>query len=563
VREERRLEASIRGRALPLALLLALALLWAAQYRPFVFPNNDFYSFRRAAWSLGAGELPKSLKRGPILPGVMAALAPALPVRQPELHAALLANLAASLAMAAALMAFAVRTFAAAAPLFCVLIATTPVLHVQALQPLVEPTLGLFVALAFLGLRARSAWQYAAAGAAALSRPETALLLGVLALANGAAERRWRLHLGLAAAAGLPFLAWNGLGALGGTGAADYLELREAFGSPALLYLVMLPKELFSGWWGSAPWQLALLALAVLAPGLAGAARALREAPRESGAMLAFFAISCLTVVLYGVGKARYLHPVAWIPLLCFALGVVDLAARAARAAARRASGARRAAVLAAAAAGVGLAGWGIARLARADSALPLAPDLAFAGFALVSLGAVCRLAGSRGGGPLAAWLVFGAAAPLVLGGVERKIELVGAVHDFDAAAGPAAHWLAEHLPAGERVAVLHRSQVIFASGLPSERVVPFARFEADTLEALRAELARRRVRYVAYTWRRPPQSDAERFYAGRRKEHLAAFFASGDPPEGFELLARLPAPARLRQPPAAIYRLRQGGGAP
>jgi len=561
VGEESRLGQVVRGRALRLVLLLGLAVLWASQYRPFVFPNNDFYSFRRAAWSLQAGELPRSLKRGPILPAAMAALAPALPARQPELHVALLVNLAASLGMLAALAAFAARSFPAAAPLFCVLLATTPVLHAQALQPLVEPSLGLFVALAFLGLRARSSWQYAAAGAAALSRPEAAALLGVLAIANAAAEGRWLRHFGCAALAALPFLAWYGLGALAGTGAASYVELREAFGSPALLYLVMLPKELFFGWWGTGPAALALLAALVGVPCAAGAWRALREAPREAAAMGAFLAISCAAVVLYGVGKARYLHPVAWIPLLGFALGVVDLAPRVAGALAGRESarGARLTALAvgAAALAAAALAGL---RLARADFATPPAADLAFAALALALLAATCvALAARASGGSVAAWLAFAACAPIVLGGMERKVEGVAAVHDFDAAAGAAAHWLARELPSGERVAVLHRSQVIFASGLPSSRVLPFSRFEAESLDALRAELAQRGVRYVAYTWRRPPQSDAERFYAHRRKESLAALFASGDPLPGFTHLATLPAPARLHQPPAQIYRLDSG----
>ncbi|HEX2485803.1 MAG TPA: hypothetical protein VHQ66_10910, partial [Myxococcota bacterium] len=152
-------------------LVAALLALWAVQYRPFALPNNDFYSYRRAALALGEGALPRSLKRGPLLPGAMAALAPALPGPHPQLHAALLVNLAASLAGFAALVALARRVLPDAAALFAVLLATTPVLHVAALQPLVEPTLGAFVALAFLGLAARSPWQYAAAGAAALSRP--------------------------------------------------------------------------------------------------------------------------------------------------------------------------------------------------------------------------------------------------------------------------------------------------------------------------------------------------------------------------------------------------------
>ena len=68
--------------------------------------------------------------------------------------------------------------------------------------------------------------------------------------------------------------------------------------------------------------------------------------------------------------------------------------------------------------------------------------------------------------------------------------------------------------------------------------------------------MERRGVTHAVYTWRRPPESDAERFYARRRKEHLAALFASGAPLPGFVHVATLPAPARLRYPRDQIYRL-------
>jgi hypothetical protein len=558
VAERSLLARIVRGRALPLVLGLALGGLWIAQYRPFAFPNNDFYSFRRAAWSLEAGELPRSLKRGPILPAAMAALAPLAPEPR-ELHAALAANLAFSLAFFFVLWSFAARTYPEAAPLFTVLLATTPVLHAMALQPLVEPSLGCFVALAFLGLRARSPWQYAAAGAAALSRPEAAALLGVLALANALGEGRWLRHFALAALAGLPFLAWNALGTLGGSGAAGYLALREGFGASAPLYLAMLPKELFFGWWGRDP--LALLALSglVILPCVFGASRGLRAAPREMGAMLAWLAVSCAVVVLYGVGKARYLHPVAWIPLLCFALGLAELAPRAAGTLAERAvPGLRRGVCVLAACTALGALLYQAALLAGSEPALGLAPDLLFATLASACLGAACAALGAGRGaaGATVALLAFAVSAPVVLGGTLRKGELLSAVHDFDYSAWPAAEWLRENLGPGERAAVLHYSQVKFAAGLPAERVVSFRRFEAETLPELRAEMERRGVTHAVYTWRRPPESDAERFYARRRKEHLAALFASGAPLPGFVHLATLPAPARLASLPAQIYRL-------
>jgi hypothetical protein len=539
-----------------LLLTAALAALWIAQLRPFVFPNNDFYSFRRAAWSFQRGELPPSTKRGPILPAAMAVLAPAMPGEQPELAAALAVNLACSLALFATLALFAAKTFPGAAALFAVLLATTPVLHAAALQPLLEPSLGLFVALAFLGLRARSPWQYAAAGAAALSRPDAIVLVAILATANAVAERRFVRHAALAIAAALPCLAWYSLGRSGG--AATYLALREAYGSGAILYLAILPKEIFAGWWESTPLGVALFAAAIAAPAAFGARRAWRAAPRETGAMLAWFFVSCAVVVLYGVGKTRYVHPIAWVPLLCLAVGVVELVPRAAARLRAWPAAVRGVADLAALLA-LFLAGRSfVVAMALTETGFPFEPDLALAVVALAVVAAVLRgpLVFPRDAARTASLLALAIVLPLALGGVARKRELLAAVNDFDRAAVAAADWVRTELPPGERVAALHYSQIKFAARPAAERVVPFRHFAGATTEELRAALAREGVRYVAWTWRRPPRTRAERFYAERRKEGVAAPFAAGGPVPGFAHVATLPAEPRLRQPPAQIYRI-------
>jgi hypothetical protein len=301
-----------------------------------------------------------------------------------------------------------------------------------------------------------------------------------------------------------------------------------------------------------------VFAPAIAAPSAVGAWRALRIAPRETGAMLAWFAVSCAVVVLYGVGKTRYVHPIAWVPLLCFAVGMTELVPRLAdRLRAARAP-AHVAALIGAALGIVVFARPAMSALVASESGLAAGPDLAFALLAIVALASAMRPPASERLGPsgAAALLALAVSLPLVLGGVARKRELLAAVYDFDRAAAAAAEWVRTELPPGERIAALHYSQLEFASGVPSERIVPFRHLEAATADELRAALARQGVRYVAYTWRRPPETRAERYYAERRKEALAAPFASGAPVPGFEHVATLPAEPRLRQPPAQIYRL-------
>ena len=98
---------------------------------------------------------------------------------------------------------FAARSLGRGALLVPVLFAGTAQFHGTGLQPLVEPSLCFFVVLAFVLFQRRSAWQYAAAAAAAMSRYEAAALLPIfaafrrargspLAAARGARGPRWR-----------------------------------------------------------------------------------------------------------------------------------------------------------------------------------------------------------------------------------------------------------------------------------------------------------------------------------------------------------------------------------
>jgi len=110
------------------ALCAALAAYWAAQYHPFVLPNNDYPSFERTAESLAALELPKDFQRMPVFPALMGVVAPLVPGRHPYLHAALGLNLALALGSLVLLFRLAARSFghgALLAPL-CFASATWP-----------------------------------------------------------------------------------------------------------------------------------------------------------------------------------------------------------------------------------------------------------------------------------------------------------------------------------------------------------------------------------------------------------------------------------------------------
>src|SRR5207342_2756066 len=93
-----------------------------------------------------------------------------------------------------------------------------------------------------------AAWQYAAAGAAALSRYEAAALLPIFAAANALRDGRWLRHAALAALAGAPFVGWLALGALRGSGASFYAADMDRMGwTPAPHVLATLLKESYRG----------------------------------------------------------------------------------------------------------------------------------------------------------------------------------------------------------------------------------------------------------------------------------------------------------------------------
>ena len=131
-------------------LVLASLLYWSAQYRPFTLPNNDYASFANTAASFADGALPKGFQRGPLLPALMALLGPLMPEPHPHLHAALAWNIAFSLGTLVLLYLFARPLLGAGALLVPTLFAATSQFHSMGLQPLVEPSLGFLVVLAFL-----------------------------------------------------------------------------------------------------------------------------------------------------------------------------------------------------------------------------------------------------------------------------------------------------------------------------------------------------------------------------------------------------------------------------
>lgn len=555
--------AGAAERGLAWLLVAATLVYWTPQLAFFPLPNNDFATFEAVARAFARGELPGTFQRLPLLPAAMTALASAFPGKHALLHAALAINAALALATLPLLHALAARCVGRGALLVPVLFAGTAQLHAQGLQPLVEPSLGFFVVLAFLLFQRRSPWQYAAASAAALSRYEAALLLPLFALAGAREDGRWRRHAALAAAGGVPFALWAAAGALRGSGAAFYAADMERMGfTPAPHAVATLFKEALRGLWTDAPGpDVPVFLVGAAAPALAGVAVGLRRFPREAVSFLVYLAGTLVVIVGLGIDKARYVYPVLWIPLLFFAAGLgALLRAAAVRLAARPLVA--RAALAAALGAGAVFASDGVGELLRAPhDVVPLAADLAYAG-ALVLLAAaalalsVARAAARPDAAGVALLAGLAVAAPLLLGGVTGWAKERRKVAFANESVVVSAAWLASHLGPGERAVVMHRQHYLFLTELEPSRFVGFFDLDATDVASLAGEMRARGLTHVVATWRKPVAQAIDRVYEHKYKWFLVDPFTRGEPVPGFEHVASLPLPAHLRQPPVQIYRL-------
>jgi hypothetical protein len=552
-------------------LCLGTLAYWSVQYQPFVLPNNDYYSFERAAESVASGELPAKFKRGPIFPLLMALLAPAMPEPHPALHAALVLNMAFSLGVLVLLFRLASPLLGAGALLVPVLFATTEQFHAMGLQPLVEPSLGFFCVLTLVLFQARSPWQYAAAAAAALSRTEASTLIPVLFFLNWRTDlsplnwrcdRRFWKHAALAALASIPFLAWMGVGAMRGSGASSYLRLMEGMGwkfAPG--FLVSCYREPFAGWF-LAGFDLRPLFLVMAGvPTVAGIVVGLREFRREAIAMLAFLALSVVVIILFGINKSRYVYPTEWIVFFFFATGALRLLeAGFRRLAPWLAPRAELPLLLAVAVLWLAALGLWCRSVGKFSHITPLVADLLYAALALGLVLTLLRVIRQK---PLRLWLAASClfmtvVTPVVVGGIAAKERGLFRIYYANYSSYLLAPWLEENLGPLDRIVLLPRSQMQYLTNLDPQRFQRFRRMQAENAAELAMEMREKGFTHVAYTYRWPARNPAAALYNRKRKYYLAEEFRDGGDVPGFEHVATLPLPVILDRPAVQIYRVNQ-----
>jgi hypothetical protein len=545
-------QAPGRAESVALVALLVLCAIWLGlQFEPFLVPNNDWYTFEDAARRMEAGSLPLESKRLPAFPALLAVSAPLLGGEHPELRAALLWNAAFSLASLVLLFRLAARTIGPGAILAPVLFAASVPFHHSGLQPLVEPSLTASVLATFVLFERRSRWQYATAALVALGRYDAATIVPVIALANALWDRAWRRHAALGALALTPLVAWRVAGAWAGVAEGSYLDLMEGMGfAPAPGFAWEALAAAFTPLHGTGPVLLVGIVLAAV-PLASGLVAGLRERPRDVTAWLMFFAALVGVVVVFGVPKARYAHPLVWLPALLWALGVRRLLDWTA---ARLPSSMQRPLAVAGVVLALGATAAGLRVMAAKPHLIAFGWDAGLA-LGLLAIGAAgIGLGARRTRAP--ATLVLIALALLVTAGVARKQTALADVHHANHGSALLADWLVRNLPEGEGVVVLNVGAVLYRSGLPEDRVRNFSVLKADSVEELAAAMRAEHLTHVAWTWRPESDSRSAAYYDQRKNVALARSFEAGSVVRGFEHVATLTVPPAARQGDVQVYRL-------
>lgn len=531
---------------------------WAFQYQPFVLPNNDYHSFERTARAFGAFEWPSSFKRMPILPALMALIAPFLPEPHAYLHAALVWNQIFSIGVLVGLFVLGQRLLGGPGLLLPVLFTATTQFHGNGLQPLVEPSLGFFVVWAFVMQERGSAWQYAFAAGAALSRYEAALLIPALWAAEVIVDRRFWIPVAKAIAAGTPLLAWTAIGSLQGSGGGSYMDLMSGMGfQPAPGFFLRSVKEPFGGWYTSNVVWLVPFAGVVLVPLVVGAVRGLRERTALAGSMLGFGVGCVVAIVVFGINKARYVYPTEWIWQLFWLWGALRLAPWVVDELRERAPGFERVATFGALGLALLAAAFWVRKMSGVPQTAPLALEFAFLAAVFAVAGVAIRPRAATQGSVLAAAGLLVALVPLLAGGLVGKQRTVHKVYYSNWSAHRLAGWLEQNLGPDDRVVLLPRSHIQHLTALPKRQLLTYSDLEAEDLEGLRDELVERAVSHVVFTDRGPLRNPSHHHYYREKKTYLSELFETGEAVPGFEHVATLDLPAHIPRKPVQIYRRR------
>lgn len=558
-----------RSQWLGLGLVIAICLLfWAFHTARYAAPNSDFVSYRAASVAMYHGQLPEQLKRPPAWPLILGLAAQCLPGDQPYLWGATAANL--MLGATALLLLFCVsRRLTPSLPLLPVMLfCLFPAFHVWVTQPLAEPTMLVMLLAAMLAVARRSAWAYAFAAAASLTRIEFAALIPVLAMID-LIDRptNWLRTLSLSVTAAAPIVAWTLLGSIGPTDSAlGYAaETRGYSVADRTRTLVWMLRPL-----PDAKFGLDLVGWAGLVLGLfVAVARRSRLGLGVAG----FLGVYLLAHTVYPTMRTRYMVPSSWAVLLLTVYGWAwlceYLVPRLVGTDAHRKPLPTAAACVAVLAALIAVA-WSIRSFRQFDGTTWAGPMLYLGLWTGGALAAACYTACSAAGtrlGPHRLTLGGLLLCLLILPSVFAARSVAAQYHKYaleKAQYRAMADWLRHSLPEDTRAATPFRDlmallvgrdtagQLVGLGDIGTRDPVQFARMCEEE-----------KIAFVVYVYWPKPDPEASSYALDQLNYDRAGYavlepFLEQDRVGRYVLVAEIAAPPGVAQPPGRVFRLLQ-----
>ena len=536
------------------------------QYHPYILPNVDYLRIRELAQELVTGQTPSDFKGMPLvslLIGLLGLVMPASP--DPMLHAGLVLNIAFSL-LSLVLVYMLAREFLGGYPALIpvILLLAIPDFTLGALQPALEPTIGLLTLSTLVALARHSRWALVFGALASLTRYEMIVLIPVIFLVEiWRSPRHWCQHALRCTAAGLPFVIWFGLSMVVQTGGNPYVQEMEGMDFNVNWQILWTMHSAVPG-----PWPF-MLSVDVLG-WVAGFPVAFRRHPAMAFAIAVFFLLYTLAHIVFGIDRPRYAYPVLWVLPLFITVAAHAILLFAKDRADRLPS---RVHMIGIAMLGAGVSGWiwlALLRYGRyTDSPDPVVvPPAFYLGWSLlllVFLGGVAMLSARP---PLR----YGAVAGLVAMGLASMHLIVAgnvlAIYTsqkyFEKAEyAAAADWLAMNLPQDSRILVTMDRLILYSNPRISQKqLFVFDDLEAENHEQLIREMDTRGIEYAMFTRRgeRPTDKDHTNYYRDlhyylSRKVYLMDPFRHGQPVEGFEFVTSLPPPSPEWNTSSYVYR--------
>ena len=489
--------------------IFALGLVVALTCRGhFVVPHADFHEFLDSGHALLSGELPPTMKRGPVYGVLVVALGRLLPVELADRVAAEWLNVLLLPLNALLIYLIGRRWFGGAARWAAAWFVILPFSLYCTAHVFAEPLLTFFILLTVLAVQRGSGWGYAAAALATMTRYDAAGLIAGVLIADLLRKKPLRRALWQSALTATPLVLWLILTArtwstrwqdhyISQIAERPQFDLAWSLRAPLRAVFDVDPLRLpalllsFGGIVRSG------LAWALLVAAVVGLAVTLRR--KGAAAVTGAVAYFCYVLVhaIFPFQMERFGYPLAPLVILAAGAGIHAVAARIAA----RSSVSRPVWLLVAGVVGVFVVGAlvGEANVFRALTGVrnPWSVSLVF--LVVVAMAVLWSAPMQVRGGRTSQTLILLTMALATSIQIRSSLERMGSGRNMPNRMH-AALWIRDHAPPDARVLAPSPGLLrLYVAREPRDRFLTFQDIEAETWPEILAECRRRKITYIIW----------------------------------------------------------------